>query len=86
MPEGGTLGVSTALADNMLLIRISDTGVGIPDENKKRLFTPFFTTKKNGTGLGLAITYRIIENHRGRIDVESEPGKGTMFTVRIPVT
>jgi signal transduction histidine kinase len=85
MPEGGVLTVESGIRDDRLEIKISDTGVGISEENRKKLFTPFFTTKKNGTGLGLAIVHRIIENHRGSIDVASEPGKGTTFTVRIPI-
>ena len=66
-------------------VKIADTGVGISAGDRKKLLSPFFTTKKNGTGLGLAITYRIIENHRGKIDITSEPGKGTTFTVQIPI-
>jgi signal transduction histidine kinase len=85
MPAGGVLTVESVLRDGLIEIRIADTGVGLSEELRKKLFSPFFTTKKNGTGLGLAITYRIIENHRGRIDVASEPGKGTTFTVKIPV-
>jgi signal transduction histidine kinase len=85
MPQGGVLTVESGLRNGMLVVRIADTGVGISEENRKRLFSPFFTTKKNGTGLGLAITYRIIENHHGTIDVASEPGKGATFTVTIPV-
>ncbi len=85
MPNGGRLTVETGLRNEMLEVKIIDTGNGIPEENRKKLFSPFFTTKKNGTGLGLAITYRIIENHRGTIDVASEPGRGTTFTVKIPV-
>ncbi len=84
MTRGGVLTVESRLADGKIEMKISDTGCGIPEENRKKLFSPFFTTKKNGTGLGLAITYRIIENHRGTIDVASEPGRGTTFTVRIP--
>jgi signal transduction histidine kinase len=84
MPSGGVLTVESRLTAGEIVVRVSDTGTGIPEENRKKLFTPFFTTKKSGTGLGLAITYRIIENHRGTIDVASEPGKGTTFTVRIP--
>lgn len=68
----------------MLRIRVSDTGIGITPENMQRLFEPFFTTKEKGTGLGLAVTRRIIEEHRGSIQVESEPGKGTNFTVLLP--
>ncbi|MGE5173429.1 MAG: ATP-binding protein [Betaproteobacteria bacterium] len=85
MPGGGVLTVESHLNSDSIEVKIADTGVGISGENRKKLFSPFFTTKKNGTGLGLAITYRIIENHRGRIDVASEPGKGATFTVRIPI-
>ncbi len=66
-------------------VRISDSGGGITQENMRRLFEPFFTTKQNGTGLGLAVTRRIIEEHNGTIQVESHPGKGTTFTVTLPM-
>jgi two-component system NtrC family sensor kinase len=66
--------------------KIMDTGRGIPHEELSRIFEPFYTTKgKHGTGLGLAVTWRIIDNHGGTINVESEPGKGTTFTVHLPV-
>jgi signal transduction histidine kinase len=69
-----------------LEIRIADTGQGIPRENISRLFEPFYTTKgKHGTGIGLAVTWRIIDNHNGTINVESEPGKGTTFVIHLPV-
>lgn len=84
MPNGGILTIESSTDGGDAVVKVSDTGTGISSENRKRLFTPFFTTKKNGTGLGLAIVYRIIQNHNGRIDVESEPGKGTTFTIRIP--
>jgi len=84
MPNGGRLTVETGLRNGMLEVKIVDTGSGIPEENRKKLFSPFFTTKRNGTGLGLAISYRIIENHHGTIDVASELGRGTIFTVKIP--
>jgi len=84
MPQGGVLTVESSLRDGAIEVKIKDTGSGISEESRKKLFSPFFTTKKNGTGLGLAITYRIVENHRGRIDVASEPGKGATFTVTIP--
>jgi len=64
--------------------RISDTGAGISPENMNRLFEPFFTTKQNGTGLGLAVTRRIIEEHHGTVQVESQYGKGTTFTILLP--
>jgi signal transduction histidine kinase len=86
MPAGGLMTVESSLRNGAVEVRIADTGTGISLENRKKLFSPFFTTKKNGTGLGLAITYRIIQNHRGTIDVASEPGRGTTFTVKIPVT
>lgn len=84
MPGGGVLTVESGINSGCVEVKITDTGTGISEENRKKLFSPFFTTKKNGTGLGLAITYRIIENHRGKIDVASEPGRGTTFTVKIP--
>lgn len=68
----------------VLCVRIVDTGVGITPDNMQRLFEPFFTTKEKGTGLGLAVTRRIIEEHKGSIKVESQPGKGTQFTVLLP--
>lgn len=84
MPTGGVLTIECAAESGAAVVKVSDTGVGISAESRKRLFTPFFTTKKNGTGLGLAIVYRIIQNHNGMIDVESELGKGTTFIIRIP--
>ena len=68
-------------------ISISDTGHGIKKEDRSRLFEPFFTTKEvgTGTGLGLAICYSIIQKHGGTIEVESEVGKGSTFTVKLPV-
>ena len=67
-------------------VRIADTGQGIPKEDLSRLFEPFHTTKgKHGTGLGLAVSWRIIDNHSGTINVESEPGKGSTFVIHLPV-
>jgi signal transduction histidine kinase len=63
---------------------IRDSGMGITKENLSRLFEPFFTTKKNGTGLGLAICQRVVEEHRGKIEVHSEPGQGSVFIVSLP--
>jgi two-component system sensor histidine kinase HydH len=85
MPGGGTLTVESRVRDGTLDVSITDTGTGIDPADRRKLFSPFFTTKKDGTGLGLAITHRIIQNHRGTIDVDSAPGSGTTFTVRIPV-
>lgn len=73
-----------AAPEKLVRIVIRDTGVGISSEHMVRLFEPFFTTKKNGTGLGLAITRRIIHEHHGLISAESEPGKGSAFTLLLP--
>ena len=83
MPDGGELSVMTAwdMPQRIAIIEISDTGVGVSQENIDRLFEPYFTTKPDGIGLGLAITYRIIEAHNGEIRMESEEGQGTTFAV-----
>ncbi len=83
----GTITIETTQHDQNILINISDTGQGIPPGDIKRLFEPFFTTKGKGkgTGLGLSISYDIIKKHNGDIVVESEVGKGTTFTVKLPV-
>ena len=65
-------------------ISITDSGNGIPPEEKEKIFEPFFTTKENGTGLGLSIVHKIIENHNGVIKVESEVGRGSTFTIFLP--
>ena len=88
MPEGGELTIHTAPAsDGMVSVAIQDTGCGIPPEDMNKLFTPFFSTKEavKGVGLGLAISYGIVERHGGRIEVQSEVGKGSTFTVYLPV-
>ncbi|MCG5056178.1 MAG: hypothetical protein KA712_24790 [Myxococcales bacterium] len=93
MPSGGKLHVSTTLrratrrgaAAAFFEVRFKDTGAGIPPENLKDLFVPFFTTKDQGTGLGLPISQRIIENHGGTIEVRSRVGVGSTFTVLLPV-
>jgi signal transduction histidine kinase len=86
MKEGGRLNISTSQEDSQVKIAISDTGDGIPPENMEKLFTPFFTTKEDvkGVGLGLAISYGIIERHGGKIEVRSEVGKGSTFTIVLP--
>jgi two-component system, NtrC family, sensor kinase len=87
MPTGGTLVVASLMSRDGTHIEISfaDTGVGISKENIPRLFDPFFTTKSFGTGLGLAVSYGIIRQRGGTILVRSEVGKGTVFTVCLPL-
>ncbi len=84
MPDGGNLYVSIKKIEPYIKIDFRDTGAGISKENLEKLFTPFFTTKKEGNGIGLAISYRIIENHRGKISVESELNRGSGFSVKLP--
>lgn len=83
--DGGTIFIKTYVKDNASVIEIKDTGVGINEEDLLFIFDPFFTTKKTGTGLGLTITHKIIEEHKGHIEVESKPGKGSTFRVIIPL-
>ena len=78
------LKVSTIAKDDMVLVRIEDNGCGMKAETRKRMFEPFLTTKPKGTGLGLAITHKILEAHLVQIDVQSEEGKGTIFTLAFP--
>lgn len=84
MPEGGTLRVSAAVVDGAVAIEVADSGPGLTEEQRTRLFTPYYTTKKGGTGLGLAIVQGIVSDHGGRIQVVSEPGQGTRFTLLLP--
>jgi two-component system, NtrC family, sensor kinase len=86
MPNGGRLTVHTRAVDTSLVIDFRDTGVGIAPENIARIYDPFFTTKEvgQGTGLGLALSYGIIQEHNGRIFVESRPGEGAHFTIKLP--
>ncbi len=86
MPQGGTVTVTTGTEDNSVVIQVRDTGRGMTEEVRQRCFEPFFTTKgERGTGLGLAIVYGIVQRHGGSIDVQSEPGKGAVFTIRLPM-
>lgn len=88
MPNGGALHISLEDLGETARIRIKDTGCGIEPEAMKRIFDPFFTTKSEGegTGLGLSVSYGIISTHRGQIQVESEVGKGSVFTILLPIT
>ena len=83
----GLITVTTGTEASGVYIKITDTGSGMPEDVKKRIFEPFFTTKPvgQGTGLGLSIVFRIIEEHHGRIEVDSEPGFGSTFTIHLPL-
>jgi signal transduction histidine kinase len=83
----GDITIETEPAGDYVQVRISDTGRGIKPEDIPKLFTPFFTTKPpgKGLGLGLSIAYGIVQKHNGMINVDSEPGKGTTFTIKLPV-
>jgi signal transduction histidine kinase len=85
MPGGGRLDIAVGAGDREATVEFTDTGVGIPRTALAKIFTPFFSTKEQGTGLGLALVHKIVEAHRGRIDVESEPGRGTTVRVVFPV-
>ena len=86
MPEGGTITIGTESTEDTDLIRICDTGPGIPDDLQEKIFEPFFTTKPvgSGTGLGLAIAYSVVQAHRGSLSVETAPGGGACFVIGIP--
>jgi two-component system NtrC family sensor kinase len=86
IPERGEIQIRTWHDGEFHYVSIADTGTGIPPEYLDRIFDPFFTTKKvgEGTGLGLSISYGIVEKHGGNLQVESEIGKGTCFTVKLP--
>ncbi len=86
MPRGGRLTITTAVENDTVLVAFADTGTGISEEVKQRIFEPFFTTKgAKGNGLGLAVSYGIVERHGGEIHVESDPGRGAVFTLRMPI-
>jgi CheY-like chemotaxis protein len=86
MPEGGKINIKGWQENNQVILSVADTGAGIPDEVKSKIFDPFFSTKgRDGVGLGLSITYGIITRHGGSIDVESKLGEGSTFYVRLPL-
>jgi len=82
---GGTISVSLKRAGEVAVIAVQDTGRGIPAEDQKKIFQLFFTTRPGGTGLGLANTFRFVQLHNGRIEFDSEPGRGTTFRVELPL-
>jgi two-component system, NtrC family, nitrogen regulation sensor histidine kinase NtrY len=84
MPEGGTLTLRTHDRGEQVRLEVSDTGVGLTPEERERIFTPYYTTKKHGTGLGLAVVQSIVSDHHGSISVVSERGQGTTFIIDLP--
>jgi signal transduction histidine kinase len=91
MGTSGVLTISTEIIEenggiHLMRINFHDTGTGIKKENLDRVFEPFFTTKKNGTGLGLAISQRVAREHQGKLEAQSEPGKGSTFIFSLPLT
>ena len=87
MPRGGELNISTYQEGSQLVVKVQDSGFGISEENVKRIYDPFFTTKKagEGSGLGLSVSYGIIQEHSGRINVDSRAGQGTTFRLHLPL-
>ncbi|MHB1296633.1 MAG: sensor histidine kinase [Anaerolineae bacterium] len=85
MPQGGKLSIRAKQDEYYVVVEVADTGVGIPPESMSHLFQPFFTTKEKGIGLGLSVTQSIVEGHRGKIEVHSQVGEGSTFTLRWPV-
>jgi len=85
MPDGGNLSFECSVSDDTAEIRVADTGAGIPQELREKIFRLYFTTRKEGSGIGLAMTFRIVQLHDGTIDFTSEPGKGTTFLIRLPI-
>ena len=85
MPDGGELFFSTRITGDKYLISVADTGIGMNSETASRIFEPYFTTKVTGTGLGLTMVYKVIKEFGGDIEVESYEGKGTIFTISLPI-
>ena len=84
MPQGGALRIVTRRRDGVVRIDVADTGQGLSEEERRRLFTPYYTTKQHGTGLGLAIVQSVVADHAGKIWVDSDPGRGTTFHIELP--
>jgi len=84
MPDGGRLSLTTRAENDHVVFEVADTGVGIPEDQSERIFEPLFTTKARGMGIGLAIARMLVEAHQGTIQVDSTPGQGSRFTVRLP--
>ena len=85
MPDGGKLTLNMQATGEAALLSVEDTGVGIPEEHLSKIFIPLFTTKAKGQGFGLPVCKRLVEAHGGTIEVESQVGKGSTFTVKLPL-
>ncbi len=86
MPQGGSLTITTIKENDFVRIDFTDTGTGMPEEVKKRIFEPFMTYgKKHGTGLGMSIVKKVIDDHNGKIEINSVMGKGTTVTIYLPI-
>jgi len=87
MPKGGIVRIATQIVEqNWVRIDVADNGPGIPADVLEKIFTPFFTTKARGTGLGLAVVRKVVDRHNGKVDVETEKGKGTLFKIYLPLS
>jgi signal transduction histidine kinase len=89
MPQGGELRIGTGREGDRVHLLVADSGMGMNEETRRRVFTPFFSTRAGaggGTGLGLSVSLQIVEGHGGTIEVESEPGRGAIFTIRLPIS
>jgi len=86
MPRGGVLRIASSREDGYVRLSVSDTGMGLTEEECARLFTPYYTTKQHGTGLGLAIVQSVVSDHGGKISVLSSPGNGATFIIELPVS
>jgi signal transduction histidine kinase len=84
MLDGGELTVSTLCDRGEVLLRVTDNGIGMTEEQRQQVFTPFFTTKNEGLGLGMALVHQIVAEHGGHIECESARGKGSTFTIFLP--
>jgi signal transduction histidine kinase len=84
MPLGGTLSITVDQTDETLRIEIADTGSGISEEEAKKIFEPFYTTKEQGLGLGMPYSKKIIDQHGGTFSLDSRPGEGTTISIALP--
>jgi signal transduction histidine kinase len=85
MSEGGHLGISVFIENDNVVLQIKDDGEGIPEENREKIFEPYFTTKDFGSGLGLTLVYKIIKEHHGEIELKSRIAVGTSFIIKLPI-